>query len=146
MHIYVCGQGLEKNHETSTTLNHLAKQRQENMALSVSATATVFISFLLLLVPTSFCSDDNVNFKTVVPQSDADLLEFPLNLEYLEAELFLWASLGRGLDSVAPDLTMGGPPPVGARKATLDPFTNDVILQFAYQEVGHLRFRYSILI
>ncbi|XP_058203738.1 desiccation-related protein PCC13-62 [Rhododendron vialii] len=122
------------------TLNHLAKQRQEKMALSVSATATVFLSFLLLLlVPTSFCSDDNVNFKTVVPQSDADLLEFPLNLEYLEAEFFLWASLGRGLDSVAPDLTMGGPPPVGARKATLDPFTNDVILQFAYQEVGHLR-------
>lgn len=124
------------------------------MALSVSATtsatASVFISFLLLLlllVPNnSFCSDDNVNFRSVVPQSDADLLEFPLNLEYLEAELFLWASLGRGLDIVAPDLTMGGPPPVGARKATLDPFTNDVILQFAYQEVGHLRFRYSILI
>lgn len=110
------------------------------MALSISATATVFL-LLLLLVPSCFCSDDDhVNFiKSVVPQSDADLLEFPLNLEYLEAELFLWASLGRGLDNVAPDLTMGGPPPVGARKAILDPFTNDVILQFAYQEVGHLR-------
>lgn len=119
-----------------------------SVSATTSATATVFISFLLLLllVRTSFCSDDNVNFKTVVPQSDADLLEFPLNLEYLEAELFLWASLGQGLDSVAPDLTMGGPPPVGARKATLDPFTNDVILQFAYQEVGHLRFQFSILI
>ncbi|KAI8011839.1 hypothetical protein LOK49_LG06G03433 [Camellia lanceoleosa] len=34
---------------------------------------------------------------------------------------------------------MGGPPPVGTTKARLDPFTKDVILQFAFQEVGHLR-------
>lgn len=78
-----------------------------------------------------------------VPSTDVDLLEFPLNLEYLEAEFFLFGSLGYGLDKVGPNLTMGGPPPVGARKAKLDSFTRDVILQFALQEVGHLRFAFE---
>ncbi|KAK7827936.1 desiccation-related protein pcc13-62, partial [Quercus suber] len=56
-------------------------------------------------------------------KADVDLLEFPLNLEFFEAEFFY----------------MGGSTPLGAKKANLDHFTQDVILQFAYQEVGHLR-------
>ncbi|CAL5411869.1 unnamed protein product [Camellia sinensis] len=113
------------------------------MALSIPttrmATTTVVISSILLLLlflPTSYCSE---NCNSAIPGSDIDLLEFPLNLEYLEAEFFLWGSLGYGLDSIAPNLTMGGPPPVGTTKARLDPFTKAVILQFAFQEVGHLR-------
>lgn len=51
----------------------------------------------------------------------------------------MWGSLGYGLDTIAPNLTMGGPPPIGVRKANLDPFTRDIITQFAFQEVGHLR-------
>ncbi|KAJ3684442.1 hypothetical protein LUZ61_013606 [Rhynchospora tenuis] len=74
-----------------------------------------------------------------LPQSDVNLLEFPLNLEYLEAEFFLYGSLGYGLDQVASNLTGGGPPPIGGKIANLDPFTRDIVLQFAYQEVGHLR-------
>ncbi|OAY70176.1 Desiccation-related protein PCC13-62 [Ananas comosus] len=74
-----------------------------------------------------------------LPESDVELLEFPLNLEYLEAEFFLWGALGHGLDVVAPNLTEGGPSPVGARKAALDPLILDVVTQFAYQEVGHIR-------
>ncbi|OMO54365.1 desiccation-related protein PCC13-62-like protein [Corchorus capsularis] len=88
----------------------------------------------LLVVYTTEAADTNA-----VPDSDLDLLEFPLNLEYLEAEFFLYGSLGYGLDRVAPNLTMGGPTPIGATKANLDPVVNDIILQFAYQEVGHLR-------
>ncbi|XP_021739901.1 desiccation-related protein PCC13-62-like [Chenopodium quinoa] len=74
-----------------------------------------------------------------IPTWDTNYLEFPLNLEYLEVEFFLWGSIGRGLDTIAPELAEGGPPPIGVRKAFLDPFTNDVIAQFALQEVGHLR-------
>ncbi|KAL6970206.1 hypothetical protein U1Q18_029909 [Sarracenia purpurea var. burkii] len=112
------------------------------MALSIptaTASGTCIISFLLLFLPGFHCSYLSAVPVSAVPDSDVDLLEFPLNLEYLEAEFFLWGSLGRGLDSIAPNLTMGGPPPRGATKARLDPFTRDVILQFAYQEVGHLR-------
>ncbi|XP_057952643.1 desiccation-related protein PCC13-62-like [Malania oleifera] len=78
-------------------------------------------------------------YNDAVPKEDVDLLEFPLNLEFLEAEFFLWGALGRGLDVVAPKLAMGGPSPLGARIANLDPLTRDIIAQFAYQEVGHLR-------
>jgi len=71
--------------------------------------------------------------------ADVDWLEFPLNLEYLEAEFFLWSAAGYGLDHVAPELPEGGPPPFGAQLAHLDSVVREVILEFAYQEVGHLR-------
>ncbi|KAJ7980428.1 desiccation-related protein PCC13-62-like [Quillaja saponaria] len=95
--------------------------------------ATVVVVFLIvfLLLP----KYDSFS----LPQSDEDLLEFPLNLEYLEAEFFLYGALGHGLDVVAPALASGGPPPIGARLANLDVYTRDVTLQFALQEVGHLR-------
>ncbi|KAF8017739.1 hypothetical protein BT93_H2821 [Corymbia citriodora subsp. variegata] len=94
---------------------------------------------LLLLVPSSNCVDLESHHRHRVPRCDVDLLEFPLNLEYFEAELFLYASLGYGLDKVAPNLTMGGPSPIGARAAKLGPLVKDIILQFALQEVGHLK-------
>lgn len=74
-----------------------------------------------------------------VPPVDVDSLEFPLNLEFLEADFFLWSALGYGLDHVAPELVSGGPPPIGAQKANLDPLVRQIIKEFAYQEVGHIR-------
>eukprot|EP00253_Pinus_taeda_P013587 PITA_13587 len=74
-----------------------------------------------------------------VKGGDVDWLEFPINLEYLEAEFFLWSVFGYGLDKVAPELVSGGPPPIGGQKANLDPFLLEVIKEFADQEVGHLR-------
>ncbi|KAF8017741.1 hypothetical protein BT93_H2823 [Corymbia citriodora subsp. variegata] len=104
------------------------------------ATATsMLLFFLFLLVPSSNCVDLESYRSHEVPKSDVDLLEFPLNLEYFEAELFLYASLGYGLDKVDPNLTVGGPSPIGAKAAQLGPVIKDVILQFAYQEVGHLK-------
>lgn len=93
----------------------------------------LFCTFILFI--STFWSA-NVESTT---KCDVDLLEFPLNLEYLEAEFFLWGALGYGLDKIEPGLAQGGPPPTGASIAKLDPFTKDVITQFAYQEVGHLK-------
>lgn len=116
------------------------------MAHFAYTTTTAFLISLLLLLPHSYSSEsissnDYGLESSPVPQSDVDLLEFPLNLEYLEAEFFLYGSLGFGLDKVDASLTLGGPTPIGAKKAKLDPFTRDVITQFAWQEVGHLRFQ-----
>ncbi|KAL6902163.1 hypothetical protein ACP4OV_005039 [Aristida adscensionis] len=70
---------------------------------------------------------------------DIDPTQFAENLEFTEAEFFLHAAFGVGLDQLAPNLTMGGPPPVGARKANLDDVTWRVIAEFGLQEIGHLR-------
>ncbi|XP_015691717.2 desiccation-related protein PCC13-62-like [Oryza brachyantha] len=75
----------------------------------------------------------------LLPQSDVDLLEFPLNLEYLEAEFFCWSALGYGLDGIDANLAGGGPAPIGGQTAALTPFVRDIATQFCYQEVGHLR-------
>jgi hypothetical protein len=70
---------------------------------------------------------------------DKELAQVALNLEYFEAEYFLWGSVGYGLDVEAPYLVDGGPPPIGAEKANLDPYYTDIFYQMALQEVGHLR-------
>ncbi|KAK9182149.1 hypothetical protein WN944_025291 [Citrus x changshan-huyou] len=108
--------------------------------------ASVFASLILLLLPVPGSCSTELLIESVidrdassVPRCDVDLLEFPLNLEYLGAEFFLFGSMGHGLDRIAPNLTMGGPAPIGARKANLDPFTQDIALQFGWQQVGHLR-------
>ncbi|XP_008779568.1 desiccation-related protein PCC13-62 [Phoenix dactylifera] len=108
------------------------------MAATISSALLAFLLLLFTTLPSSM-SQLQVGQSVTLPKSDVDLLEFPLNLEYLEAEFFLFGSLGHGLDQAAPNLTMGGPPPLGAKKAALDPLIRDIVAQFAYQEVGHLR-------
>ncbi|KAH0464261.1 hypothetical protein IEQ34_007047 [Dendrobium chrysotoxum] len=97
-----------------------------------SAHLSTLLLLLLFTAPSSLSAPS-------LPSGDVDLLEFPLNLEYLEAEYFLWGALGYGLDIIAPNLSLGGPAPIGVRKANLDPFVRDIVTQFGYQEVGHLK-------
>lgn len=73
-----------------------------------------------------------------VTEIDEDLMEFALNLEYLEVEWFLWGGFGFGLDKVAPKLAQGGPSPIGAQNASLDEFTRKISMQFGLQEVDHI--------
>ncbi|XP_073053285.1 desiccation-related protein PCC13-62-like [Primulina eburnea] len=99
---------------------------------SISAASTALFFFLLLL-------HGSLTVSRGLPKSDVDLLEFPLNLEYLEAEFFAWGAFGHGLDVLEPNLTSGGPPPIGVQIAKLSPLIRDITAQFAYQEFGHLR-------
>lgn len=108
--------------------------------MASSIVTLIVTSLIVFLLSCSLCVKAH---PQPLPVSDVDLLEFPLNLEYLEAEFFLYGALGRGLDAIAPNLTMGGPPPIGVKKAKLNPLIRDVILQFALQEVGHLRYTIS---
>jgi hypothetical protein len=72
--------------------------------------------------------------------SDMEQLQFLLNAKFVEAEWFLHAALGRGVDYLDRNLSAGGPRPAGARKAALDFRTTEVAAELGYQEVGHIRY------
>lgn len=86
------------------------------------------------------CQSPIPPFVLPIYKIDTMLLQFAQNIEHLEADYFLWGALGCGLDDIAPQLTLGGPPPIGVRKANLDNLTESIIKEFGYEEVGHLRF------
>ncbi|RLN01052.1 desiccation-related protein PCC13-62-like [Panicum miliaceum] len=71
--------------------------------------------------------------------TDMEQLQFLLNAKFVEAEWFLHAALGRGVDFLDRDLSAGGPRPAGARRAALDFRTTEVAAELGYQEVGHIR-------
>jgi rubrerythrin len=73
---------------------------------------------------------------------DVDVLNFALNLEYLEAEFYLWAAFGRGLSDADAG---GGPASVGGKKLVytgqpIDPAVQAYIEEIAIDEENHVKF------
>ncbi|KAM5549166.1 desiccation-related protein PCC13-62 [Rosa sericea] len=119
------------------------------MAPSISNFSSVFLVLLALYLglihqvmsqiavnitisPPNYCAPINA--------ADVDRVQFALNLEFCQAEYFLYGALGKGLDSISPGLAQGGPPPIGAQKALLlDPDVARISEEIAYQQVGNIR-------
>ncbi|XP_020230225.1 desiccation-related protein PCC13-62-like [Cajanus cajan] len=104
---------------------------------------TLFITVLLtsLVLPFLVTRSNSLETNGSASQTaESDLLEFALNLDFLEAEFFLVGAEGRGLDAYAPELANGGPPPIGGRRANLDPDIKNVTFQFGLIAIGHIRF------
>jgi hypothetical protein len=76
------------------------------------------------------------------PDIDVDVLNFALNLEYLEAEFYLWAAFGRGLSDADAG---GGPASVGGKKLVytglpIDGAVQAYIEEIATDEENHVKF------
>jgi Ferritin-like domain len=90
---------------------------------------------------------------TPVAFTDSDILNFALNLEYLEAQFYLYAATGAGLQ--AADISAGSASPfktVGtvtlgnaAAVPGLTPAQQDILNEIAYEERAHVRFLRSAL-
>ena len=90
---------------------------------------------------------------TSTTPTDSDYLNFALNLEYLEAQFYLYAATGSGL--AAGDITGGassgftttGTVTVGSAAAVpnLTPAQQQILNEIAYEEQSHVRFLRSAL-
>ncbi|OMO81902.1 hypothetical protein COLO4_23383 [Corchorus olitorius] len=78
-----------------------------------------------------------------VEGSSPDLLQFGLNLLYMQAEFSLCASDGEGIDIIAPDLVNGGPPSIGCTRANLDDRTRAILAELGFRSVRIIRDMYQ---
>jgi hypothetical protein len=99
--------------------------------------------------PTSSTGSGGGGGKTSSSYTDADVLNFALNLEYLEAQFYLYAATGSGLataDTTAPSGYTGtfteGTVTVGDAAAVpgLTPAQQEILNEIAFEEQTHVQF------
>ncbi len=111
-----------------------ALRREERRDFFRMAAAAVVAAPVALTI-----GSERVTAQTAV--SDADILNFALNLEYLEAQFYYFAALGQGL----PNDLLGGTGTRGnvrgGRKANLtDPVVQQYAAEIAADELAHVQF------
>ena len=86
----------------------------------------------------------NSTTTTTTSYTDTDILNFALNLEYLEAEFYLHAATGSGL-AAADAGTSPGTVTGGAQVMGLTSAQQNILNEIAYDEQQHVRFLRSAL-
>lgn len=83
------------------------------------------------------CGDATLPYVDAASQPEIDVLNFVLNLEYLEATFYSYIVTGKDLSS---DYTGGGPAPTGAPAQITFPNQqiNDLFAEIQFDEVSHV--------
>jgi len=90
------------------------------------------------------CADGTIIAPPTTSYGDTDILNFALNLEYLEAEFYLHAATGSGL-ATADAGTNPGTVTGGTQVTGLTTAQQNILNEIAYDEQEHVRFLRSAL-
>ena len=137
---------MNQHHLIAEVLERQARRRDERRKfLKVAGAGTALIAGSSLLAG---CGGDD---KTTAPApatviGDGDILNFALNLEYLEAQFYVYATTGAGL----PQSMLGGTGTQGAvaggrQVAFTDPIVKQYANEIAGDEMAHVAFLRSAL-
>lgn len=90
------------------------------------------------------CGSSSIGTVGAAGPSETDVLNFALNLEYLEAEFYLFATTGAGL-SGADQGAATGPTTGGVKVVFTDPRLAAIAAEITFDEQQHVRFLRSAL-
>ncbi|URW74656.1 ferritin-like domain-containing protein [Sphingomonas donggukensis] len=142
-----------EQHQINEILAACDKRRDERRSfLRAAGGATAAVAGAGLLAACDKTYPTPAPFPTPTPSptssatTDADVLNFALNLEYLEAQFYSYAAFGVGLNS---NLLTGtgaqGPVAGGSRVPFSDPLVANYAREIARDEIAHVAFLRSAL-
>jgi hypothetical protein len=127
----------EKQAPTAQLLESAVALRQMKSLNRRSFLAGVGVSSAVASAVLLGCGDATAPYVNAATQSEVDVLNFALNLEYLEATFYAYIVTGKDLDS---SFTGGGPTPTGGPAQLTFPSAqvNDLFAEIYFDEVSHV--------